>query len=171
MERRVRHLPAALAFVLSLLGVPSPVGHAALAETCTTQSEMPPTDRDRLVGPCSCLRRRSGQRRRWPGALCAGVRQDPGPMSGLVAGVAPRLKDASLSSNRCICWMPAAQAWRRRQARRCRVLLRSEPIPGSRPTSLSPASRPAAMASSIVHAPVGQTPWSLSFLLSRSVAG
>lgn len=169
MERRVRHLPAALAFVLSLLGVPSPVGHAALAETCTTQSEMQPADRDRVTGAVLLLAVKiQANDIAGLGPLVAPeYDQDPGPMTSLVAGIAPKLKDGSFVVEQMYLLdastlKPGADG-KPSDAEFFCALNRSPAaadflIPGL------PAGHYAFV---IVHVTGGQTPWSLSFLLRQ----
>jgi hypothetical protein len=98
MGRHVCRLLAGLLVVLFPDGALFSVGHAALAETCTTQSEMQPADRDHIAGAALLLGVKIQAND------IAGLRplvspeydKDPGPMTSLVAGIAPKLKDASL---------------------------------------------------------------------------
>src|SRR5271154_3660736 len=93
MLNRMGRIACGLMAVL-LLGL-----NLASAETCTTQSEMAPVDRDRLGAAALALAVKIQAND------VAGLRplvepeydKDPGPMTNLVASVAPRLKDAAFA--------------------------------------------------------------------------
>jgi len=91
MLNRMGRIACRLAAAL-LLGL-----HLASAETCTTQSEMAPVDRDRLAAAALALAVKIQAND------VVGLRplvepeydKDPGPMTSLVASVSPKLKDAA----------------------------------------------------------------------------
>jgi hypothetical protein len=169
MGRRVCRLLAALLFVLFPDGAFLLVGHVALAETCTTQSEMQPADRDHTAGAALLLSVKIQAND------IAGLRplvspeydKDPGPMTGLVAGIAPKLKDAAFVLQQ-IYLLDASTLkpgvdGKPSDAEFFCTLNRSPAaadflIPGL------PAGRYAFV---IVHATGTKTPWSLSFLLRQ----
>jgi hypothetical protein len=71
--------------------------HLAAAETCTTQSEMAPAERDRLAaaGRVLALKIQANDVAGMRSLVVPEYDKDPGPMTDLVASIASKLKDAS----------------------------------------------------------------------------
>ncbi len=146
------------------VGLPS-----AVAETCTTQSAMAPADRDRLVAAALALAQKmqaddiTGLR----ALVVPEYDRDPGPMTNLVASVAPKLKDARFVRGS---GLPAgchgAAAGRRWQALRREFFCTLNQSPAT-VDFLIPGLAAGRYGFVIVRAESGKALWSLAFLLRQ----